>query len=119
MFFDKQAVLDHIEQQAGPMVAQQAQQMLPDQVDHEQHGSLLQQLGIDPQNMASQLSGQGQQGGYGDQGQQQGGGYGQQGGYGDQGQQGAYGDQGQQGAYGDQDQQGNGYGDQQDDRRGS
>jgi hypothetical protein len=94
MLFDKQAVLDHITQQAGPMVAQQAAQMLPDQVDHEQHGEMLQQFGIDPQSMANQLAGQfagqgtgsGQQGGYGVGQGQQGGGYGQdrgQGGYGD------------------------------------
>lgn len=84
MLFDKQAVLDHITQQAGPIVAQQASQMLPDQVDHEQHGELLQQFGIDPQNMANQLGGQAV--GYGQNQGQQGGGYGQdqgQGGYGD------------------------------------
>jgi hypothetical protein len=97
MFFDKQAVLDHISEQVGPDQAAQAAQMLPDQVDHEQHASLLQQFGIDPQNMVSQLAQQ--FGGSGEQGQR---GYGEQGqrGYGDQGL-GGYGEEGQ-GGYGDE-----------------
>ena len=58
MLFDKQAVIDHIREQVGSDQAQQAAQSLPDQVDTEQHGGMLQQFGIDPQNMASQLGGQ-------------------------------------------------------------
>jgi hypothetical protein len=58
MLFDKQAVLDHIRDQVGPDQADQAAQSLPDQVDPEQHGSMLQQFGVDPQSMASQLGGQ-------------------------------------------------------------
>lgn len=102
MFFDKQAVLDHISEQVGPDQAAQAAQMLPDQVDHEQHASLLQQFGIDPQSMVTQLA------------QQFGSGSPQQGrsGYDDQGQRG-YGEEGQRG-YGDQDQ--SGYGDQEEAR---
>jgi hypothetical protein len=94
MFFDKQAVLDHISEQAGPEQAAQAAQMLPDQVDHERHAALLQQFGIDPQNMVDQLGQQfgGQQGGYGRQDQ---GGYGQQ----------------EQGGYGQEPPDGEGYGD--------
>jgi len=67
MFFDKQAVVDHISEQAGPEQAAQAAQLLPDQIDHEQHAALLQQFGIDPQTMVNQLGQQfgGQQGGYG------------------------------------------------------
>jgi hypothetical protein len=86
MFFDKQAVLDHISETVGPDQAAQAAQMLPDQVDHEQHAALLQQLGIDPQVMVTQLAEQfgGQTGGYGDQVGQ--------GGFEEQ-RQGAYGDQ--------------------------
>jgi hypothetical protein len=35
---------------------EQAKQKLPDQVDHEQHAGLLQELGIDPQQLlASRL----------------------------------------------------------------
>jgi hypothetical protein len=58
MLFDRQAVIDHIRQQVGPDQAQQAAQSLPDQVDTEQHGDMLQQFGVDPKNMASQLGGQ-------------------------------------------------------------
>jgi hypothetical protein len=64
MFFDKQAVIDHISEQAGPELAARADQQLPDQVDHERHAALLQQFGIDPQSMVKQLGRQfdGQQG---------------------------------------------------------
>ena len=58
MLFDKQAVIDHIREQVGSDQAQQAAQSLPDQVDPEQHGGMLQQFGVDPQNMASQLGAQ-------------------------------------------------------------
>jgi hypothetical protein len=58
MLFDKQSVIDHISQQVGPDQAAQAAQQLPDQVDQEQHGDLLRQFGVDPENMASQLGGQ-------------------------------------------------------------
>src|SRR5215472_11128902 len=58
MLFDKQAVLDHIREQVGSDQADQAARSLPDQVDPEQHGGMLQQFGVDPQSMASQLGGQ-------------------------------------------------------------
>jgi hypothetical protein len=58
MLFDKEAVIDHIRAQVGADQAQQAAQSLPDQVDTEQHGGMLQQFGIDPQSMTSQLGGQ-------------------------------------------------------------
>lgn len=58
MIFDKQSVIDHISQVAGSDQVQQAMQNLPDQVDTEAHGQLLQQLGVDPQQMASKLGGQ-------------------------------------------------------------
>ena len=51
MQFDKQAVLELIEQQMGSDRATQAAQQLPDQVDHEQHGDLLQQFGVNPQDL--------------------------------------------------------------------
>ncbi|MBO0687827.1 MAG: hypothetical protein J2P45_32150, partial [Candidatus Dormibacteraeota bacterium] len=79
MNFDKQDVINHISQVAGPQQAQQAAQQLPDQVDPDQHGNMLQQFGVDPQRMASQLGGQsgsqfggggsGGSGGYQDPGQ--------------------------------------------------
>jgi hypothetical protein len=108
MFFDKQAVLDHIIEQAGPELAAQAEQMLPDLVDHEQHAGLLQQFGIDPQNMVSQLGQQSGQGGYG-RSEQSGYNQSEQGGYG-QSEQGGYG-QSEQGGYNQSEQGGDGYGD--------
>jgi hypothetical protein len=35
--------------------AQQADAQLPDRVDHEQHADLLQQIGVDPQELVSNL----------------------------------------------------------------
>ncbi|HEX4214084.1 MAG TPA: hypothetical protein VIA06_12270 [Candidatus Dormibacteraeota bacterium] len=58
MVFDKQSVIDHISQVAGSDQAQQALQSLPDQVDTELHGDILQKLGVDPQQMVSQLGGE-------------------------------------------------------------
>jgi len=108
MAFDPSQILNLVGQLGGNH--QQAAQMLQNvtgQIDPNQHSGMLQQMGIDPQQLASggyqqhfdaqnqsgyQGSGQaGQQGGY-DQGGQQG--YGGQGGY-DQGSQPGYG--GQQG----------------------
>ena len=73
MLFDKQSILDHMTQQGNdPQQIQQASQQLPDQVDHEQHGNMLQQFGVDPQRLANQQGGGGydQGGGQGDQGGQ-------------------------------------------------
>jgi hypothetical protein len=65
MQFDKQAVLNMIPDTG---LRQQAAQQLPDVVDHEMHGDMLQQFGIDPGQMAAQAvegggSGQGPGGG--------------------------------------------------------
>ncbi len=57
MHFDKQQILSMI---SDPSQAEQAAQQLPDTIDHEQHGGLLQQFGIDPNELAS--SGQGRPG---------------------------------------------------------
>jgi hypothetical protein len=51
MQFDKQAVLNMIPDTG---LRQQAAQQLPDVVDHEMHGDMLQQFGIDPGQMAAQ-----------------------------------------------------------------
>lgn len=59
MLFDKQQVLSMIK---DPQQAQQAAQQLPDQVDHEQHGDMLQQFGVDPNQLAAGAGG-GQGGG--------------------------------------------------------
>jgi hypothetical protein len=55
MQIDKQAVLELIEQQMGSQQAQQAAEQLPDQVDHEQHADLLQQFGVNPQDLLSRF----------------------------------------------------------------
>lgn len=44
---------------SDPAQAEQAAQQLPDTIDHEEHGGLLQQFGVDP----SQLAGSGGQAG--------------------------------------------------------
>jgi hypothetical protein len=125
MEFPKQQVLSLIESRLGGDQAQQAAQQLPDQVDHEQHGNLLQQFGLNPQELVDQFMGGGGQGGggqgemnqgYGIDPTQSSGGYGidrgEGGGYGsDPGQGGGYGsDPGQGGGYGDDPGQGGGYG---------
>jgi hypothetical protein len=55
MQFDKQTVLDLIQQQMGSQHAEQAAQQLPDQVDHERHADLLQQFGVNPQDLLSKF----------------------------------------------------------------
>jgi hypothetical protein len=55
MQIDKQQIIQMLEQQGDHAKAQQAQQQLPDQVDHEQHADQLQQLGINPQELLSKI----------------------------------------------------------------
>lgn len=57
MLFDKQQVVSMI---SDPQQQQQANQQLPDQVDHEQDSALLQKFGVDPNQLAAQGGGQGQ-----------------------------------------------------------
>ena len=105
MSFNVGQIIHLVEQLGGDrqQAAEQFQGM--QEVDPQQHGGLLSQFGIDPQQLASggyQQHLDAQQGGYGDQGggfgdQQQGGEFDEQrGGYGDQ--DGGFGDQ-QQGGY--------------------
>ncbi len=54
MLFDKQHVLSMI---SDPQQREQASQQLPDQVDHEQHGDMLQQFGVDPNQLAGGAGG--------------------------------------------------------------
>ena len=49
MQFDKQQVLSMI---SDPSQAEQAAQQLPDTVDHEEHGQMLQKFGVDPSQLA-------------------------------------------------------------------
>jgi len=55
MQFDKQTVVDLIQQQMGSQHAEQAAQQLPDQVDHEQHADLLQKFGVNPQDLLTKF----------------------------------------------------------------
>jgi hypothetical protein len=55
MQFDKQTVINLIEEQMGSQHAEQAAQQLPDQVDHEQHADLLQKFGVNPQDLMSRF----------------------------------------------------------------
>ncbi len=55
MEFDKQTVIDMIRDQMGSQRAEQAAQQLPDQVDHEQHSDLLQQFGVNPQDLMTRF----------------------------------------------------------------
>jgi predicted PhzF superfamily epimerase YddE/YHI9 len=55
MQFDKQTVVDLIQQQMGSQHAEQAAQQLPDQVDHEQHADLLQKFGVNPQDLLTRF----------------------------------------------------------------
>jgi hypothetical protein len=50
--FDKQTILGMIH---DPSQLGQAAKQLPDLIDHEQHGELLQKLGINPQDLLSKF----------------------------------------------------------------
>jgi hypothetical protein len=51
MQINKQAILDFLQEHGQSDKVEQAKQKLPDQVDHEQHAGLLQELGINPQEL--------------------------------------------------------------------
>ncbi len=59
MELDKQGILDLIRQQGGDEAVQRAEQELPQQLDHEAHGDLLQRFGIDPQQALDKFGGAG------------------------------------------------------------
>jgi hypothetical protein len=48
----KDTIVSMIESRGGSDQAQQAAQQLPDVIDHQEHGGLLQQFGIDPKELA-------------------------------------------------------------------
>jgi hypothetical protein len=50
--FDKQTILSMIQ---DPSQLEQVAKQLPDFIDHEQHGELLQKLGINPQELLSKF----------------------------------------------------------------
>ena len=57
MEIPKDKVLDLLSEQGKDDQVDQAQQELPDQVDPEQHGDLLQKFGLDPQDLIGKLGG--------------------------------------------------------------
>ena len=48
MQIDKDTILNLIRERGGEDQARQAEQELPDQVDTDEHGGLLQRFGVDP-----------------------------------------------------------------------
>jgi DNA-binding protein H-NS len=56
---DKNMVLDFLRERGQQDQAAQAEQQLPDQVDTDQHANLLQQFGIDPQELIQKFMGGG------------------------------------------------------------
>ena len=57
MQFDKSQIIDLLQSQGDAAKAVQADSELPSQVDTEEHAGLLAQLGIDPQDLISKLTG--------------------------------------------------------------
>ena len=55
MQFDKQQILNLLREQGEHEKANQAEQRLPEKVDHEEHKGLLEQLGVNPQELLSKL----------------------------------------------------------------
>jgi len=53
MQIDKQTIVDQLRQRGDQDKADQAEQQLPDQVDHEQHAGVLENLGINPKELLS------------------------------------------------------------------
>jgi hypothetical protein len=57
MEFDKDTIVNYLREQGRNDDADRAQQQLPQKVDHEDHKQLLDQFGIDPQQLISKASG--------------------------------------------------------------
>jgi hypothetical protein len=57
MEIPKDKVLELLRERGQNDQAEQADKELPDKVDPEQHGGLLQKYGIDPQDLAGKLPG--------------------------------------------------------------
>ena len=59
MQLDKSMILDFLKEQGQHQQAQEAEQQLPDQVDTDQHASLLSSLGVDLPTLLSKFGGGG------------------------------------------------------------
>ena len=55
MHIDKVQIIELLRERGEHDKAQQAEQQLPQKVDHEEHDELLQQLGINPQELLRKL----------------------------------------------------------------
>ncbi len=65
MQLDKGMILDFLREQGHRQQAQEAEQQLPDQVDTEEHASLLSSLGVDLPTLMARFGGGGAGGGLG------------------------------------------------------
>ena len=63
MQFDKSQILDLLRSQGDTDKAEQADRELPDQVDTDQHGGILERLGLNPADLIAKLAGGGGLGG--------------------------------------------------------
>jgi hypothetical protein len=63
MQFDKSQILDLLRSQGDQGKAEQADRELPEKVDTEQHGGILEKLGLNPADLISKLAGGGGLGG--------------------------------------------------------
>jgi hypothetical protein len=59
MQLDKAQIIDMLRQQGNNQQADQADQELPDQLDTDQHASLLERFGLNPQELISRFTGGG------------------------------------------------------------
>jgi len=57
MEIPKDKVVELLRERGENDKAEQADKELPDQVDHEQHGDLLQKYGVEPEELADKLPG--------------------------------------------------------------
>jgi hypothetical protein len=55
MEIDKQQVVDMLRERGDHEKADQAEQQLPDKVDHEEHAGMLGELGVNPQELIGRL----------------------------------------------------------------
>jgi hypothetical protein len=55
MQIDKQQIISLLRERGEHGKASQAEQQLPDQIDHEEDASLLGRLGVDPQELLGRL----------------------------------------------------------------
>jgi hypothetical protein len=56
MHFDKQQIVNLLRERGDHAKATEAEQELPDKVDHEQHGDLLSRFGVDPQELVGRFA---------------------------------------------------------------